>query len=132
MSEEFIVWDPLPNVAGKYNITAVEEHDEGLNVMLVETTNPAKGLRITFKGPTHFYHHTDTPYAHPAGPELRVHAATWTFFKVHNSPYMEWISEQSYGVADERKLSHYLFLAANGTLDVIKGSEPHVEPVEVL
>ena len=51
----------------------------------------------------------------------------WTFFKVQNSSYFLWLSEQSYKIAKEEHLTHFSFLASNSIVDVIAAYEPIVK-----
>jgi len=52
--------------------------------------------------------------------------AEWTFFKVTNSEYIQWLSEQSYGIAESESLIHFSILAGDSIVDVIAAYEPKI------
>lgn len=51
----------------------------------------------------------------------------WTFFKVVNSEYMQWLSKQSYSIVGSEPLIHFSFLAVDSIVDVIATYGPKVE-----
>jgi hypothetical protein len=48
-------------------------------------------------------------------------------FKVANSEYLEWISNQSYGIAETEKLTHFSIIAVDSIIDIIAAYEPKIE-----
>jgi hypothetical protein len=54
------------------------------------------------------------------------------FFKVNNSAFLKWISEQSCTISDDRSLIHFSILAENIVLDIANPSGPKVEIIQFL
>lgn len=59
-----------------------------------------------------------------------VFYSKWSFFRISNLSYLQWLSEQSCGISDSRPLIHFSFFTTNLILDVIASYEPKVELVE--
>ena len=51
---------------------------------------------------------------------------TWTFFKVSNSEYLRWLSNQSFETMNSTFM-HFTFVTGNSILDVICTYEPKVK-----
>ncbi len=51
----------------------------------------------------------------------------WTFFKVDNSNYVKWLSEQSHGISNHLSCTqHFSILGVDCVFDIIAGYEPKV------
>jgi len=49
----------------------------------------------------------------------------WSFFKVSNSSYIEWLLEQSYGIP-AYEFIHFCFVTENSFLEVVTTYEPAI------
>ena len=54
----------------------------------------------------------------------------WTFFIVNDSPYIKYLSEQSYSFSDCMPLKHFVLIAADSVMNIISTREPEVTFVE--
>ncbi len=52
--------------------------------------------------------------------------AKWSFFKVNQSSYVKWLSQETYDIYADHNIEHYVFLAANGIVDVLSTYAPNV------
>jgi hypothetical protein len=52
----------------------------------------------------------------------------WTFFKIENSEYLQWISKQTYHIYDNSKFKfiHFCILGEDSMVDIITTYEPTV------
>ena len=48
------------------------------------------------------------------------------FFEVKNSRLVDWIIEESYGVYEKEKITHYCIVADDGFIDIVATFEPKV------
>lgn len=48
----------------------------------------------------------------------------WFFFKIIDSPYINWIHEQSGGFISKEKLKHFMIVTTDFVLDVVSRCEP--------
>jgi hypothetical protein len=51
----------------------------------------------------------------------------WTLFKVTNSEYLEWISNQSFDIAESENLTHFAIVVVDSIIDIIAAYEPKIE-----
>jgi len=54
----------------------------------------------------------------------------WTFFKVENSSYLKWLSEQSCTVTDHLNLQHICCITEDSILDIATSYEPEISLIE--
>lgn len=129
--EKWTQWKPLPNLAHKYLIENVNDHKNGLSIILSEYKNESVKLHLEFEGIVESYTKTDETFIGSTLSNLENRYGgsfygDWTFFKVENSSSIRLLSEQSYGIADSRDLMHFSILAIDSMLDIITGSEPKI------
>ena len=52
--------------------------------------------------------------------------AHWSFFKVENSSYINWLVDQSYGHANDFKIQHFVIIGMHYIVDIAATDEPTV------
>lgn len=52
--------------------------------------------------------------------------AKWTFFKVSNSSYLEWIHQETYDMYTSYNVEHYVFLTPDDIVEILSTYEPIV------
>lgn len=50
----------------------------------------------------------------------------WSFFKVENSEYLEWLSTKSRGWSDEFSFTHFCILGGDEVVDIVTNYEPQI------
>ena len=143
MTEQWIKWEPIQGLAGQYDLEFISDDmkkDGKCIVILAEYKNGKngnKGLRITWeKNPVWAFRVTDESFrqklindlSEKHGSEFYVH---WTFFKVENSEYLKWLSEQSCEVTDYLKFQHFSILGIESFVDIVSWSEPKFEFIDL-
>ncbi len=133
-SEQWIKWEPINGLSCKYQIDSVSDTIDGFFIVLSSTTNEKK-IKITFEGYLLSYRKTDESFRQSTVTFLEEHYKTkfyaeWTFFKVINSTYLQWLSEESYGFSDSVPPIHFSFIDDDSILDVVATYEPKVEFIE--
>lgn len=131
MTEQWIKWVPLPDLAKKYYIDALSDTEEGFTILLSESDNKQKRIKIIFKNSVSAYRITDETFRHRLICNLSDQYGSefygeWTFFKVLNSHYLQWLSEQSAGIADSLRFTHFSIIAADSILDIATTYEPKI------
>jgi hypothetical protein len=123
MTEQWVKWEPIAGLAEHYNIDEVLNTVDGLSIVLSKTdgNNDVK-IRVTF----------DTIEAYRSTYEtFRIKISDqymgWTFFRIENSEYLQWLSEQSHGMYDDFKFLHFAIATDDTVLDIIAKHEPKVE-----
>ena len=132
LSEQWIQWKPINNLSPKYYIKSISDDIEGLKILLSDVKNEKQIVKIMFDDSTHSYRSTDESFRLSTINSLDKKYGTkfyseWTFFKVDNSKYISWLSEQSYEIAESENLMHFSLIAVDSIVDVIAAYEPSVE-----
>ena len=50
----------------------------------------------------------------------------WSFFKIENSAYLDWLSQQSYGYAKDFKIQHFVIMGMHYIVDVAANNDPEI------
>lgn len=131
MKEKWIKWEPMGNLAHNYYVESITESLDGLRLVLFDSEKPADKILIRFAKSVDSFRRTTETFTYLTIDTLAEIYGTdfyekWAFFKVENSEYLKWMSEQSYGISEERDFTHFCFLAVDSIVDVIANYEPEV------
>lgn len=134
--EQWVQWQPASNLGHKYYIDSIIDSREGFRIILSEAENESNKIYVTFKNSVDAYRSTDESYRLKIMDDLgkkygKDFYTGWTFFKVTNSEYINWLSAQSCGWSDELSFVHYSFVAADSIVDVVTNYEPDIEFVNM-
>lgn len=131
--EKWVRWEPIQGLANKYFVDSIASTiEEGFVILLSEYQNPQNKVKVVFKNSVDCYSETNESYRLKTMDELSKKYGSgfygdWTFFKIEDSSFIQWLSEQSCGISDERSFTHFCFVAGDSFLDVITNYEPEVE-----
>lgn len=131
MEEQWIQWNPIEKLASKYYIDFVIDKIETFKVNLIDTKSEREKIEIAFLEGVEAYTRVEESFRVKIIHELDKKYGTdfygdWTFFKVHNSEYIKWLSEQSYKWSDTHKFMHFCLITADAIMDIIATYEPEV------
>lgn len=132
MIEKWTRWEPLPNLASKYDVNAINFGKKGLKITLAEKEQDHKTVIISFKDPIVSYTRTDESFTSGLAYNLSmmygdVFYAKWTFFKIINSNYTKRSLEKSKKlIYDSSHLIHFSLLTCDDVIDIIADYEPEV------
>lgn len=126
--EEWIIWKPIPNLASKYYVKSLSDRYSGFKILLEDAQN-ANQLQIIFKDGIDSFSRTDETFRFRTVIKLKEKYGAdfyknWTFFKIINSSYLQWLSLESYEESDARLLSHYCIVASDSIVDIINNKDP--------
>jgi hypothetical protein len=124
MSEQWIKLEPLPGLARCYDIDHIFYNGAELSIVLSKADdNKGTRVRVTFTGPVESYRNTYETF--------RVSISKLyqggTFFKIENSEYIKWLSEQSCGIDSNFQFIHVVIATDDKVVDIIAKQEPQVE-----
>lgn len=139
MNEQWKKWEPISGLVNKYNVTFISEDmkkDGKFIIILEEYENEKKGVRITWdQGPWAFritYESFCLKLIYDLNQKYGSNFyVNWTFFKVENSEYSKWLSEQSYQVTDSLKFQHFVIFTPEELIDIVNWSEPKLEFIDL-
>ena len=136
MTEQWIPWTPIENLAQEYDIEYISESYEGLKIVLFDVKDSNKKVQLLFEESILSYRSTDESFrcklmydiSEKYGKEALVPG---TFFKVEHSTYIQWLSEQSNTISDSFFLTHFSLIAKNYVFDVIATCEPKIIMIDL-
>lgn len=131
MTEQWTKWEPLPNLAGRYYLASIADTITELKIFFYHADDKEKKVLISFNNSIITYEGTYETYRSKLICDLDDRYDTrfyadWTFFKVTNSSYIKWLSEQSCHTINSSILTHFAFFAGETILDIIALNEPQV------
>lgn len=134
MSEQWERWEPIRSLSSKYYIESISDSIKCFKITLCESDDERKKVEVVFEDSVHAYRSTDESFNLKTINTLDEQYGTkfysnWTFFKVNNSEYTNWLSKQSYGIADSQPLIHFCLIASDSIVDVIAAYEPKIERI---
>ncbi len=134
MQEQWIRWEPVKGLSRKYYVESISDSIEGFKIILFDSSDRRKKVHVIFEDSVDSYRSIDESLKFRDTYELHQQygskfSTEWTFFKVINSSYVKWLSEQTYGTVEPEYLTHFVLLAVDSMVDIINPVEPKIEIV---
>lgn len=129
MNDIWIPWNPHEWIQPHYNFVQCNDFIKRFELLLTGPDNNQQ-VRIAFDSPIYMYRATYQP--HIAAVSLskdHPYYNRWTFFKVINSTYIDWLTEQSYETLETHQYTHFSWVTPQAVIDVISREEPIVRPI---
>jgi|SRR5579863_392324 len=131
MREQWKKWEPIDGLSSRYYIDAVHDIMEGFSIILSHDEDMTKKVIITFENSVEAYRATDESFRQKTLLKLSTEhglglLGKWAFFKVYNSSYIHWLSEESFDITSSLQLQHFVFVGGNQIVDVLSTDEPIV------
>ena len=130
--EEWIRWEPLKNISGRYYIDFFGMVGEEWDLVIkLSDKNKKKQVEIRFEGVIASYRYTNESYCFGIFGELSKKYGddfyvNWSFFKINHSEYIKWITEKSYDLG----FTHFCIIGGDEVLDIVASYEPIVKFIE--
>lgn len=137
MNEIWERWEPVAGLRDKYCVEYIDDRIDCFRVRLYwDYYNDPKRVDIFFENSVDSYRRTEEMYRHGVVLDLdkrygKEFYAPWTLFKITNSKYIKWLSDESCTISDHMPLIHFVMLAADSLVDIVTTYEPKVEHVTV-
>lgn len=126
MIENWTKFEPINGLSNKYYLESIIDDLEEFKIILVDINDCKKKVSIVIDSFLGSYHITDVVYLDKKY-ELNFYQE-WTFFKLDNSDYIDWLSEESWGLAEDfYSLMHFAFICSNSKIDIACSAEPRFE-----
>lgn len=135
MTEQWSRWEPIEGLSSKYSIESISNTIDGFELLLADSDDEKKMIRIIFENSVYAYKSTNETFRCKLIYDLDEQYGTnfygnWTFFKVNNSSYIKSMSEESCGISDSQPLIHFSILASDSVVDIIAVYEPIVQLIQ--
>jgi len=132
MIEQWMKCESKIELSGKYYVDSICDAKDGLVITVSDSIHEELKMRIVFKDSVHAYRSTNESYRQKILSELEDKYGTefytdWTMFKVGNSEYLKWLSEQSFEISESESLTHFSIIAVDSIVDIIATYEPTLE-----
>ena len=134
--EEWIKWEAVTGLSQKYDIKSVHDDFDGLTIVFSDKKNKKKEIHVIFDGWIACYRSADETYMdHRVRNLFSKYGSNffcdWTFFKVINSEYLQYISETSGTISDHTPLIQFAFFTDDSIFEILVAYEPKIEFVDV-
>lgn len=132
MAETWIQWEPITNLSEKYQLDLIVDTYQEFRLILSSIEIREKKIQVIFEESVSAYRSATKN----AWLESSIHVfpekdeINWTFFKVLNSRYLSWISENTCGIYPQEGYVHFSFITTNAVIDVLNFDEPKIEIIE--
>lgn len=125
MTEQWIKWEPIPELFPHYRIDKISNTLEDLSILLSQANNPDIKIRVTFKEPIEAYRNTYETFRIKISNKYECRS----FHKVEDSEYLQWLFEQSKSsnLDNNMKFTHFAITTDDTVLDIIAKYDPLVE-----
>lgn len=133
MQEKWIRWEPVSGLSKKYHSKLISNsYSGGFVINLADESD--KRISIKFSGSVISYRVTSESHIFNTLTFLENNYESkfyseWTFFKIENSEYLEWMKKQLI-IEDYIPLTHLCILADDLMLDFITTYEPEVKHIK--
>lgn len=121
-----------PILKPPYDIISIKDNMDNLKIILHSTKCNQK-LEVIFgsswahrKSYETFRLNLVSQLSKQYGSEFYVE---WSFFKIDNSNYLKWLSEESNRWTDKLKLNHFVIIGVDFIMDIIATEEPQIKAV---
>ena len=133
LEEDWARWEPFTELKPAYDIINIQDDMDYLRI-LIHSTKCDQQLEVVFDTDS-AYRKTDETFrlnlinqlSEKYGDEFYV---KWSFFKIENSNYMKWLSEQSNGYTGDLKLKHFVIMGIDSIVDIVAYEEPKFKLLE--
>lgn len=132
MNEQWIKWEPIPGLAGTYDIEKLCDDLNGYEIILVHALDKNKKVRLSWKKSIHSCTRTDKVFAYDTLASIdkkygfEFHK-NWSFFIVEGSEYLQRLSEESCTLSDQfYGVIHFALITSDSIVDIIPTYEPKV------
>ena len=125
MNEQWIKWEPIIGLEGKYDIEKLCDDLSGFEIILIHSQDKSRKIRLTWRNSVHSCTRTDKIFAYEIlasidkkyGIEFHKN---WSFFIVEGSDYLQRLSEESSGLSDQfYGVMHFAIITSDSIVDVI-------------
>jgi len=133
VAELWTQWKPVVGLALKYKVDRIVERDGTLAVTLIECCDDGKivvtcvGVIAARSVTELFRYRLISELDKKCGTEFY---AAWTFFKVENSRYAEWVRSSQVSNSDVDDGMHFSIVGSNLIVDVLATRDPKIELIK--
>lgn len=131
MQEKWSRWEPINNLSKKYYVESITDSiTDGFKIILINDQNPEKKVLLSWPNTVYAYRSTYESFTlltlHNLSENYGTEFYDWTFFKIENSEYLKWISEQSYEITESLNFIHFCIYGTESMVEILDNSEPTV------
>jgi len=135
MTEKWTRWEPIAGLANNYFLAAINNDNRGLNILFSQYQASTKNLNFSFDSSVQALRLSDEAFRLKTMYQLDElygsdFYSSWTFFKIENSLYIAWLSDQSCGIIDSVNVHHISCFTDNIILDIVVNYEPKISFIE--
>jgi hypothetical protein len=124
ITEIYKKWEPIKSIPASLYCEGIHDDYEGFRILLKGEDQNASILRIKFESALAYRNVEDGKRSKTQ--DLLSDAKDFSLYTVINSKWLNWFSEENYGMYDGLNLVHYAILSLNDWIDVLSAEQPIV------
>lgn len=132
--EIWFEWKPNTEVRllTQYKVEAICDIIGAFYIVLAPAQDAEKKIKILYEQSVESHRRTNRVLMKKSLTKLicEEKEALVSYYKVENSAYARWLSEESYGCTEASEYVHLVFAGENCIVDVVAGYEPKIEFIE--
>lgn len=134
LKEKWTRWEPINNLDEKYYVETIIDNSDGFKIVLSSAKDFERKIQIHFKDSVKAYRRTNETFSLQTVHFLDENYeedfyGKWSFFKVANSEYLEWLNKQSFGISETFNFTHFCILGSDDMIDIAANYEPEVSHI---
>ena len=133
--ERWSRWEPIEGLDPKYYVIELIDGYDGVKIRLMSDRDQSLGVELLFEA-AWAYRVSEEGLRLDLMEQLSlkygdVFYTKWTFFKVQDSSYLDWLSKESYDTSYGYQMTHYCLMSMESVVDIGAGVEPIVKLIKL-
>ena len=131
-NQQWLHWKPIGlDLYGNYETNQIIDKRDFFKLLITKVVNQEL-VEITFDKSVWAFRRTSESFRQNVFKDLSLTYGddfyiNWSFFKIENSNYLNWLKEESDGVSNHLKLVHYVIMTLDDVFDIVANYEPRIQ-----
>jgi len=132
-NEKWDIWEPVQGLSTRYKSGILCDKVHELILVLRPYSGDDRSVVLTFEHAVNAYACTEQSLKVRAMQEYIEQGtlSEWAFYRVSDSPYVQWIVKESCAISEQFPLKHFVCVAGTTLFDIVATYEPAAEFVDV-
>lgn len=126
--EQWVEWKPDfgDKLFANYCVESIHDIVDDYYIILASVQDLTKKIKILYVDSVEAYRRTDAFLRKRSLAIFEGPTKNFAVYRVENSCYAKWLSEESYGFVESKDFVHLVFVGENCVVDVVARYEPKI------
>jgi hypothetical protein len=128
--EKWVKWEPVQGMSFRYDVEYILDKFDSFEIVLIDMVDKNKKVKLVFENSVNAYRVVEESFRSQLLVEVgnfNKEYENWTFFKVENSSFLNWLYKESSGMLKELKPIQFSFITTDSIIDIVSTYHPKVE-----